>query len=88
MGFPDGYGDGVATAGDDIASVARDTFDEQVRATESGASEGYPYFIETSDGQVFSGRLDEQGHLPRVYTYGASSSSTATGGKKATQAKP
>lgn len=61
----------AAAASGGIASVAKDTFDEQVRATESGASEGYPYFIETTDGQVFSGRLDEQGHLPRVHTYTA-----------------
>lgn len=64
-------GNGVVTAGAGIASEAKDTFGEQVRATERGASEGYPYFIETSDGQTFSGRLDESGHLPRVYTYNA-----------------
>jgi hypothetical protein len=64
-------GHGVVTAAVGTASEAKDTFDEQVRATERGASEGYPYFIETSDGQTFSGRLDESGHLPRVYTYSA-----------------
>ncbi len=64
-------GNGVVTAGAGTTSEAKDTFDEQVRATERGASEGYPYFIETSDGQTFSGRLDESGHLPRVYTYSA-----------------
>jgi len=64
-------GDGLAATGAATASEAKDTFDEQVRATERGASEGYPYFIETSDGQTFSGRLDESGHLPRVYTYSA-----------------
>ncbi|RKP46817.1 PAAR domain-containing protein [Trinickia fusca] len=64
-------GNSVATAGGGIASAVTGTFDEQVRATESGASEGYPYFVEASDGQVFSGRLDEHGHLPRVYTYSA-----------------
>lgn len=60
----------AAADGSDV-SPAKATYDEQVRATESGASEGYPYFIETGDGQVFSGRLDQQGRLPRVCTYGA-----------------
>ncbi|AXL49389.1 hypothetical protein DSC91_001185 [Paraburkholderia caffeinilytica] len=43
-------------------------FDEQIRAIGHGASEGYPYFIETADGRMFSGRLDRNGQLPRVYT--------------------
>ncbi|AXF13734.1 PAAR domain-containing protein [Paraburkholderia caledonica] len=43
-------------------------FDEQVRAVGQGASEGYPYFIETADGRTFSGSLDRNGQLPRVYT--------------------
>ena len=43
-------------------------FDEQVRAVGAGASEGYPYYIETSDGQVLTGNLDANGQLPRVFT--------------------
>jgi len=43
-------------------------FDEQVRAVGAGASEGYPYYIETPDGHVLSGNLAEGGHLPRVFT--------------------
>lgn len=46
-------------------------YDEQVRAVVPGASlEGYPYVIEADDGQVFSGRVDSRGWLPRVVTEG------------------
>lgn len=50
-----------------VASLAVGTYDEQVKATGRGASEGYPYFIETADGQTFSGWLTKDGNLPRVY---------------------
>ncbi len=43
-------------------------FDEQVHAVGAGASEGYPYYIETSDGRVFSGVLEQNGNLPRIST--------------------
>lgn len=44
-------------------------YDEQVRAVTFGASlEGYPYVIETADGQIVSGRLDNSRRLLRVYT--------------------
>jgi hypothetical protein len=56
------------TIGGGVASVVIGSYDEQVRATGRGASEGYPYFIETADGRTFSGRLDRGGHLPRVHT--------------------
>lgn len=50
-------------------SVPKQTCDEQVEARASRVSvEGYPYFIETADGPTSFGRLDEDGHLPRVYT--------------------
>ena len=29
-----------------------------------------PYFVETKDGRTFSGRVGEDGMLPRVETYG------------------
>ena len=50
------------------ASVVKDTFDEQIRAVGRGASDGYPYFIETADGRTFRGRVKDDGHLPRVHT--------------------
>lgn len=56
------------TVGGGVAAVVIGTFDEQVRATGHGASEGYPYFIETADGRIFSGRLGSAGRLPRVNT--------------------
>lgn len=49
--------------------VGERVYDEQVRAVASGAAlEGYPYLIETADGQIASGRLDNSRRLPRVYT--------------------
>ncbi|HGO6121353.1 TPA: PAAR domain-containing protein, partial [Burkholderia cepacia] len=42
-------------------------FDEQVRATEHQV-EGLPYYIETADGRVHSGRLGAVGILPRIHT--------------------
>jgi uncharacterized Zn-binding protein involved in type VI secretion len=62
--------DTAVASGAGIASVVTSPYDEQVRATGRGASEGYPYFIETADGRTFSGRLENSGHLPRVYTDG------------------
>lgn len=56
------------TIGGGVASVAIGTYDEQVRATGRGASEEYPYFIETADGRAVSGRLANGGHLPRVHS--------------------
>ncbi|WP_039015354.1 PAAR domain-containing protein [Cupriavidus sp. IDO] len=50
-------------------SSAMSGYDEQVRVrTGDVLIEGYPYFIETSDGRTFSGHLDESGRLPRVST--------------------
>jgi hypothetical protein len=46
---------------------ARD-YDEQVRATGQGATDGYPYFIETTDGRTESGRLDRRALLSRIST--------------------
>ncbi|CAM2182243.1 PAAR domain-containing protein [Paraburkholderia sacchari] len=45
------------------------TYDEQVTASVRGVSvQGYPYLIETSDGQIVCGRADGNGRLPRIYT--------------------
>lgn len=43
-------------------------YDEQVRAVGRGASEGYPYFIESTDGRTHAGRIDASGQIPRIYT--------------------
>ncbi|WP_233872434.1 PAAR domain-containing protein [Paraburkholderia adhaesiva] len=46
-------------------------YDEQVRAVATRASlEGYPYYIETASGDVYSGRVDSRGLLPRITTDG------------------
>lgn len=52
-------------------SSSANTFDGQVLASLSGTSiEGYPYLIETDDGQISSGRFDGNQRLPRVQTEG------------------
>lgn len=46
-------------------------FDEQTMLVVDGDTAtlvGVPWFIRTQDGRTFSGRLDEQGQLPRVIT--------------------
>lgn len=43
--------------------------DEQVQLTDK-YSEGLPYFIQTNDGRVFSGRIGNDGFLPRIDTFG------------------
>jgi len=46
-------------------------FDEQTKLVVDGDTAtlvGVPWFIRTQDGRTFSGRLDEQGQLPRVIT--------------------
>ncbi|WP_175740248.1 PAAR domain-containing protein [Burkholderia ambifaria] len=50
-----------------VASIKKGAFDERVKATKQ-ATEGLPYYIETSDGRVDYGHLDESGHLPRIHT--------------------
>ncbi|SDC23299.1 PAAR domain-containing protein [Paraburkholderia lycopersici] len=51
-----------------VASVLVGPFDEQVKATGRGASDSYPYYIETADGRIESGRLGASGVLPRIHT--------------------
>ncbi|WP_167760245.1 PAAR domain-containing protein [Paraburkholderia pallida] len=64
-----GYGRGQRGSAQDIEPIPLLlVFDEQVQPVGHGASTGYPYFIEASDGQQFAGRLDESGALPRVNT--------------------
>lgn len=46
-------------------------FDEQTELVVSNGTAtlvGLPWFIKTADGRTFSGRLDENGQLPRVIT--------------------
>lgn len=46
-------------------------FDEKTQLVVSNGTAvlvGLPWFIKTSDGRTFSGRLDENGELPRVIT--------------------
>ncbi len=40
------------------------------RTLTNGCAEGLPYYIETMDGRVFSGRIGPDGLLPRVDTCG------------------
>lgn len=53
---------------DGVGSAVAGDFDEQVRAVGHGASEGYPYLIETAGGRAFFGRLASGGQLPRIFT--------------------
>jgi hypothetical protein len=47
-------------------------YDEQVQPNAVGTSlYGYPYYIETTAGNVYSGRIDSRGLLPRILTDGA-----------------
>jgi uncharacterized Zn-binding protein involved in type VI secretion len=51
------------------SSVVDAIYDEQVRVAAAGMTlEGYPYLIETPDGQMRVGRLDADGQLPRIDT--------------------
>ncbi|MBN3828017.1 PAAR domain-containing protein [Burkholderia sp. Ac-20384] len=51
-----------------VAPPSSGAYDESVRAVGSGASNGYPYVIETPDGRIHSGQLDDSGYLPRIHT--------------------
>jgi uncharacterized Zn-binding protein involved in type VI secretion len=59
----DGHWTGVVAAPD------APSYDEQVLVRHRRA-EGLPYYIETMDGRVFSGRIGPDGLLPRVDTCG------------------
>ncbi len=61
----------TATGG--VASIKKGAFDEQVEVKTSGGSTsdspgGYPYFIETTDGRIHSGVLDDTGDGSGNYT--------------------
>jgi hypothetical protein len=57
----------------DKTSLATGIYDEQVHVLTTVTSlEGYPYLIESANGGIISGRLDENGYLPRVYADAAS----------------
>lgn len=75
----DGMGDaaslmsvsGGAAIGADVDRRPRDTptYDEQVSLAVGAVSgQGVPFFIETSDGRVFSGYTDSKGTMPRIET--------------------
>jgi len=52
-----------------ISSSSNAIFDEQIRASATAAAlDGYPYFIETREGQTYSGRINADGSLPRIST--------------------
>ncbi|MCA8501270.1 PAAR domain-containing protein [Burkholderia multivorans] len=55
-----------------VVSFKKGAFDEQIEAATrdsiSGGSGDYPYYIETTDGRIYSGVLDARGVLPRVNT--------------------
>lgn len=63
----------AAAAGYITADVRKEVkFDEQTQlvvANGTAVLVGLPWFIKTGDGRTFSGRLDENGQLPRVITY-------------------
>jgi hypothetical protein len=46
------------TASSGVASVLIGLYDEQIEAKCGASFEGYPYFIQTEDGRVFSGLFD------------------------------
>jgi uncharacterized Zn-binding protein involved in type VI secretion len=58
--------------------------DEQVCATAPGTLlAGYPYYIETADRRIESGRIDASGQLPRIVTGNNSDSYTVFWGDEA-----
>lgn len=58
----------VASPASNLTS-ATSIYDEQVRAAATGVTlRGYPYLIETADGQTLAGRVDAVGKLPRIET--------------------
>jgi hypothetical protein len=63
----------AGTASGGVSSVAMGSYDERVQAGRTTPFEGYPYFIEMTDGRVFSGRVDSARLLPRVHTEGSES---------------
>jgi hypothetical protein len=71
----DGFGTvaSARTASGGVSSVAMGPYDERVQAGRTAPFEGYPYFIEMTDGRVFSGRVDSARLLPRVHTEGSES---------------
>jgi uncharacterized Zn-binding protein involved in type VI secretion len=63
-----GEGRGSRGSTRDVEAVpSTQLFDEQAQLTGIGAREGYPYFIETEDGQQFFGRIEANRRLPRIY---------------------
>jgi len=70
-----GSGDVMAASNMRFSANSYDAgqYDEKIVVTGlADMTKSYPYFIETSDGRTFQGRLDSSGHLPRIYTDTAS----------------
>ncbi|MFM0243146.1 hypothetical protein [Paraburkholderia phytofirmans] len=58
-------------------------YDEQVHAAACVRLDGYPYLIETPDGQMHAGRLDAYGQLSRIDARESSDDYTVYWGDKA-----
>lgn len=83
-GRSDGGRAGSMAAGSKQGSAApvRFEWDEQVKLTVSGDTAimvGLPWFIRTADGRTFSGRLGDDGQLPRIDTIAEDSYETFWG---------
>jgi len=74
-----GLGAGSAAAGSAVAAAVepiRFEWDERVKLSVGGDAAvltGLPWFVQTADGRTFSGRLGEDGQLPRIDTPGEES---------------
>lgn len=83
-GRSDGGQSGSTAAGSKQATAApvRFEWDEQVKLAVSGDTAimvGLPWFIRTADGRTFSGRLGDDGQLPRIDTIAEDSYETFWG---------
>lgn len=68
-GSEDGGAQGIGVSDEEEHITLQDPHDEQASLPESAAP-GLPYYIETADGRVFSGRVESDGKLPRIETDG------------------
>lgn len=63
---------GQSIANRSTVAASASGYDEQVRPVAACASlSGYPYYIETTSGDGYRGRVDSLGLLPRIATDGA-----------------
>jgi uncharacterized Zn-binding protein involved in type VI secretion len=61
--------DGLWTGAAPGPATVVERYDERARL-QAPRAEGMPYFVETTDGRNFAGRVGADGLLPRVETYG------------------